>query len=181
MWPKCTGSRLIVNLSKYKLWDGDMSHSLAQGEATCDPNNVGHGDKAKVTFSWPCSLLTPVVFENIVLILRDSLLSVLQLFPMHCNVNIVSHLRWTRMTYIYINCLLKANIWVSSVLFYLHDFFPPSPLLWLNNCISHTYMVEAGDPHKYQLFAGSKYLGLLSPLYCQCLPEKYRMKRFARP
>ena len=93
-----------------------MSHSLAQGEATCDPNNMGHGDKAKVTFSWPCSLLTPVVFANMVSILRDSLLSVLQLFPMHCNVNIVSHLRWTRMTYIYINCLLKANIWVSSVL-----------------------------------------------------------------
>ena len=22
-----------------------MSHSLAQGEATCDPNNMGHGDK----------------------------------------------------------------------------------------------------------------------------------------
>ena len=105
-----------------------MSHSLAQGEATCDPNNMGHGDKAKVTFSWPCSLLTPVVFANVVSILRDSLLSVLQLFPMHCNVNIVTFEVDENDLHIYQLFAQSKYLGLLSP-FYLHDFFPPSPLL----------------------------------------------------
>ena len=159
-----------------------MSHSLAQGEATCGPDNMGHGNKAKVTFSWPCSLLTPVVFANMVSILRDSLLSVLQLFPMHCNVNIVSHLRWTRMTYIYINCLLRANIWVFSVLstymtfFHLRLHFCDSiialvTLIWWRR-VTHIYINCLLEANIW-----------VSSVLCiaNFLPEKYRMKRFARP